>query len=381
MTQLVPSLTITERIKICRTRELPVPGAALCAVGDYVTPETVVCRGEIAGEIVVVNPADELGISSDSLKENYLIAVGDKISEGDILVSKTYFFKLLKNEVRAPISGTIAFITAEHGRIGIQMPATIATRIAYCGGQVTEIGKGGAVTLVNDVSLVQGIFGVGGERVGKIYTLPTALDALVLIADLPTDCSGLILVGGMAPASGTLKEAAARGAQGFVCGSVTARMLQEFVGSDIGVAVTGDEPISMSLIVTEGFGEIAMSQHAYDVLALRAGCAASFNGTTQVRAGAVRPEIVVPILGAQRELKISTSTFADAPELIAVPQLKVGSRVRLIRYPYFGLFATVTQMPEELCVIETGARVRVLKAVLSDAREVTVPRTNIELLQ
>ena len=59
----------------------------------------------------------------------------------------------------------------------------------------------------------------------------------------------------------------------------------------------------------------------------------------------------------------------------------MGSSVRLIRDPYFGLLGTVVDLPTELQTIETEARVRVARVRLEDSREVTVPRANIELIQ
>ena len=61
---------------------------------------------------------------------------------------------------------------------------------------------------------------------------------------------------------------------------------------------------------------------------------------------------------------------------------EVGSEVRLIREPWFGRLATVTELPEQLEQIETEAQVRVLRARLADGGEVvTVPRANVEVIQ
>jgi hypothetical protein len=58
----------------------------------------------------------------------------------------------------------------------------------------------------------------------------------------------------------------------------------------------------------------------------------------------------------------------------------VGSIVRVIRVPYFGLRAEILELPRELTVIETGAMARVAKARLIESGQVvTVPRANLEL--
>jgi hypothetical protein len=99
------------------------------------------------------------------------------------------------------------------------------------------------------------------------------------------------------------------------------------------------------------------------------GRACSINGATQVRAGAVRPEIIVP--RGDEAAAGSSPGQGDTG-------LNVGTRIRLIRVPYFGMFATVVALPHEPRKIETGAWTRVLEAKLDAGPTVTVPRANVE---
>ena len=61
--------------------------------------------------------------------------------------------------------------------------------------------------------------------------------------------------------------------------------------------------------------------------------------------------------------------------------LVVGSPVRVIREPYFGLLGNVVLLPSELERIETEASVRVLEVKLADGRRVTLPRANVEMIE
>ena len=133
------------------------------------------------------------------------------------------------------------------------------------------------------------------------------------------------------------------------------------------MAITGREDVPFTLIVTEGFGELAMSERTFALLEKLEGREASVNGATQVRAGAVRPEVFVPLECSSEEA--SGISF----------ELIVGSRVRLIRTPHFGLTGDVAALPEAPERIETGALVRVARVRLAGGEEVTVPRANIEL--
>jgi hypothetical protein len=94
------------------------------------------------------------------------------------------------------------------------------------------------------------------------------------------------------------------------------------------------------------------------------------NGATQIRAGVIRPEIIAP----------AESVPAGAPPEHSASVLEVGTPIRVIREPYFGLLGKVTGLPAQLVTVDSGAEVRVLKAMLDDGREVTVPRANVEII-
>ena len=97
---------------------------------------------------------------------------------------------------------------------------------------------------------------------------------------------------------------------------------------------------------------------------------ASVSGATQIRAGVMRPEILIP-----RE---------DAAELAAHGEaatgLELGSLLRVIREPHFGRIGRVVELPSELRELDTEARVRVLVVELESGERAVVPRANVELI-
>lgn len=142
-------------------------------------------------------------------------------------------------------------------------------------------------------------------------------------------------------------------------------------GYDIGVAITGHEPIPFTLIVTEGFGTISMAKRTFQLLKSLQGQVASINGATQIRAGVIRPEVIVPLKNAVA-LQVSSAESG---------LLDKGTPIRVIREPYFGILGTVTGLPSELTQVESETWVRVLNAKLADGRDVTVPRANVEIIE
>jgi hypothetical protein len=67
----------------------------------------------------------------------------------------------------------------------------------------------------------------------------------------------------------------------------------EYCGKELGVAVTGDEDIPFTLILTDGFGNFAMEDELAEFLREREGRSACLSGRTQIRAGVTRPMVVL----------------------------------------------------------------------------------------
>jgi hypothetical protein len=123
---------------------------------------------------------------------------------------------------------------------------------------------------------------------------------------------------------------------------------------------------------TEGFGDIAMARRTFDLLRSREGADASVNGATQIRAGVMRPEIIVPLtpeLMAQETEPVHTEGY-----------IEIGLPVRIIRDPYFGLIGEVSALPSELQVLDSGSRARVLEVKLHTGENIVIPRANVELI-
>jgi hypothetical protein len=201
--------------------------------------------------------------------------------------------------------------------------------------------------------------------------MATALPEAPLRAETIGQCEGCVLVAGAGADGAAIRRAAAAGATGLVVGAVSDEVLREYVGYDIGVAITGQEQVPMTLILTEGFGELPMAQRTWELLGALEGRMAAINGTTQIRAGVIRPEVVV------------THEQARAGEAEPAPEqsLVVGVRVRVVREPNFGALGRVEALPPELTEVETESRVRIAVVRLDRGDEVRVPRANLELIQ
>lgn len=364
-----PGLTVSARHTVRKRRELPIKGEILAKLGEPVRGDTVVARAELEGELRIVRVAEDLGVAPEEAVQALKVSVGQRVTQGEVLAELRGLWGLFRSTVVAPSAGTVEFISAATGHIGLRAAPKLLSLPAYINGTVVEIDDQRAVVIQAEATFVQGIFGVGGERIGKLSMLSVSADEAVEERHIPADASGLVLVGGRSPTPAALHCAAQRGAVGFVTGSVSGDTLRSYLGYDIGIALTGDEAVSMTVIVTEGFGEIAMGERVLATLRAANGQPVSINGATQVRAGAQRPEIIAPASSAEVTVPSARSG------------LDVGARVRVIRVPYFGAVGQVAELVQAPKRIETGAWARVLKVTLLDGRSITVPRANVELLE
>ncbi len=364
---LTPALAVTSRTTLRRRRDLPIAGEVLVREGDVVSGSQVVARAQLDGELRLVRVAEILGIPSTDLPSVLRVVEGETVEEGTTLAELRGLWGLFRSTVLSPIPGTIELISASTGHVGIRAPSTPLNLPAYIAGRVVAVESQRSVVIEAESTFVQGIFGVGGERLGRLHVLPVSGSTQLTEDLIPDRAEGEVLVGGHSPTSGALSKAKKAGAVGCITGSIDDRTLREYVGYDIGVALTGDENVSMTLMITEGFGSLPISERVLTILRSINGQVVSINGATQVRAGAQRPELIGPIGGGTSSHDIRERS------------LSVGARVRVIRAPYFGSMGVIEELPHELVRIETGASVRVLRAELDDGRQVTVPRANVEL--
>jgi len=367
-----PGLRVTERTRILKERRLPLKGTVVVKVGAQVRAEDVVARTELPGNVQPVKAASILGVHQQDLREFMLKKEGDSVEKDEIIATSKSFFGLFKSHCRSPVLGAVESISDVTGQVILREPPIPVEVDAYIDGTVQEVMPDEGVVVETEGTFLQGIFGVGGETVGEITVVTDSAEAELTPEQITPDHSGKIIIGGSLVRIPALKRAVEVGVRAVVVGGIDDQDLRALLGYDLGVAITGTEEIGCTVVVTEGFGKMAMAHRTFDLLRSREGMKGSVNGATQIRAGVMRPEIVVP-------LEKSVTKDKAAPE--ESQGLRVGSPVRVIRMPYFGALGVVTDLPQELQVMESEAKVRVLKAKLDSGKTVLLPRANVEMIE
>jgi hypothetical protein len=371
-----PGLKIIEHTIITKERLLPVPGEVRVKVGELVSYDTIVAHTFITSDVFSVPLSLILGIDPADLSKTMLKKEGDPVEKGELIAISKVFFNLFKTEYRAEESGTIELISDASGQLFIRKPSTPVNLTAFISGRVDKVIPEQGVIVKTCGAFIQGIFGIGGEKHGELKTI-VGRDEIITPEDIDIGLKGKIIVGGSLITYEALKKAMECGINGIIVGGVQKKDIDRIVGQELGVAITGDEKIETTCIATEGFSKMKMAEHTYDLLESLNGKMASINGATQIRAGVMRPEIIVPEIN-QETSEIDLSVTVDEEKFSGI--MNIGSRVRIIRRPYFGSIGNVVKMPIKLEIIETGCNVRVVEIQLDDNRTVTIPWANVELL-
>jgi len=367
-----PGLKVLHYSNVKKDRRLPIKGQVNKKKGDLVNANDVVAKTNLPGNVSMVKVANLLNIAPSDINDILMVKEGDSVNKGDMIAQTDGLFGLFKSDVRAPVSGTIESVSDVTGQI-VMREAPIPVEVdAYVGGVVSEVIENEGVTISSEAAYVQGIFGIGGESRGVLEVIANERGDELLIDSINESHTGKIIVGGSFISLEAFKKAIDLNVEGIVIGGFNYFDLEDVLGYTLGVAITGTEDLVTSLIVTEGYGNIKMSERTFDLLKNHNGEFVSVNGATQIRAGVIRPEIVIPL----DKKKITV----DKNRTEGILGIQQGSLVRVIRAPYFGKIGEVVDLPSELQKMESETMVRVANVQINDETFV-VPRSNLEMLE
>ncbi len=315
--------------------------------------------------------AFDIGCRPRDLERMMTAQIGDEVKRGEIIAKKGDMAAYYTRTSKSPVSGVITNINYQTGFVTISRPFKEVVVRAYLQGRVASIiPHRGAVVEAPAVRLT-GIFGVGKERHGELRVVVDGPADILGPDKITPECEGKILVAGSMATNEAVSKALDLGVAGIIAGTASYLNIVQSLGVKLGVGITGQEEIGMTLILMEGFGHLEMRADVFNVLKAMEGRLACINGATQIRAGAIRPEVVVPFPDYSGE-------FADAEELSE--DLVLGQPVRVINDPYFGAKGVVAELPRLPETIESEAKVPVAVIELTDGRKVSVPRANVEAL-
>ena len=366
-----PGLKVLKKTVFKKERILPLKGDVLVKEGDSLNPDTIVASTNLPGNVQMLKVSNILNIDPKDVVEALKVKEGQEIKKGDLIAETSGIFGMFKSSVESPVDGTIESISQSTGRVVLREAPIPVEVDAYVRGRVDEVVENEGIILSSNAAFIQGIFGIAGEKRGDLVLVSSSPSEELKADQITSEMKGKILIGGSFLSLEAYKKALSMNVAGIVVGGFNYYDLKAILGYNLGVAITGTEKLNTALIVTEGFGSIPMSEATHSLLKDNIGNAASINGATQIRAGVIRPEIVIPLNSSNAE----NDSESKMPEGI-----QEGSTVRVIRSPNFGKIGTVTSLPSELNKMESETMVRVAEINI-DGTNFLIPRANLEMVE
>ena len=368
-----PGLKVSQFTNIQKNRTLPIKGKVLVKKGEFVNADQVVAETYMPGNVIPVNISNLLSLPPRDIPDCMMVKLGDKVNAGDVLAETKGIFGYLKNACESKYSGTVETISEITGQVILRGEPHPVQVLGFLPGKIIEVIDKQGVIISEDVSYIQGIFGIGGEAFGELKSVCEDNEEILSEKLITDKLKGKIIIGGGRMTSDAVRKAISVGVSGIISGGIDDQDLKTILGYDLGVAITGTEKLGITLIITEGFGDIAMAKRTFQILKSCEDNFASINGATQIRAGVIRPEIII---------KKAADLKKEQPiEKGLTGALDLNCSVRIIRDPYFGKIGKVSKLPSSPQVLESGTKTRVLRVIIDNETEVTIPRANIELIE
>ncbi len=359
-----PGLKIIENAIIKKKRILPLSGKLHVDKNDLVKSDQIVASANIPGSVQMINVSNKLNIDPNQIFDSMLCKVDHEVKKGQIIARNKGLFGFFKTELKSPMDGILINVSEVTGQIIISEKPIPIEVDAYIDGRIDEVYEKEGVLVTAQGALIQGIIGVGGEQKGtlKILESEKELDNLDLKSDL-------ICVMNSHLDYNVYKKINQLGLKGIICGGIDYKSLTKILGYPLGVAITGSESVT-TVVVTEGFGDINMSERTFQLLNKYKDSYCSINGATQIRAGVMRPEVIINLDSDNKNIN-----YNNDESLILV-----NSKVRIIRDPFFGLIGTVSNLPKDLVKMKTETMVRAAEVTLEDGSKKIIPRANLEVI-
>ena len=330
-----------------------------------------------AAPVVIVNVSKKLDIPPMLLRAYMRYREGDEVRQGAIIADSQGGFGL--EYCYAPTAGVIEKICTKTGAVTIVRPTKSTEVDAYLLGRVAEVFPETGARVEATAAYVQGLFGLGFENHGVLRVVAKSPEAIITADDLTPDLAEAIVVGGANITLEAMRKAVDLGVAGIITGGANHADLAGLLGQELGVGITGQEDLALTVILTEGFGTMPMASDTFELLKSAEGRLASVNGSTQVRAGAIRPEIIIPSLdddGAAPPRPVEECLHELEHER---GDAVLGSKVRIVRNPKFGQWGTVVALPDDPVAYETEAKLLSAEVELSDGQRIFVPLANLEI--
>lgn len=348
--KLTATTVLEPNIVLQRERLLPQLGELIGSIGSEVTPMQVVGRSQVTGGYVVVNASEQLQVAADALAGYLRVAEGDLVEAGDVLLRRGRWGK----KVVAPAGGRVHAV--QNGRLLLQRPFVWHELRALLRGTIVNQLPQRGVVIETAAALIQGRWGTQQEGFGRLRLLTETAEGVLELNEWGSELARHVVVAGRVLKTAVLHQAAEANVTGMIVGSMPAAL------------VPFSHTLPFPVVVTDGFGQPAMSEIVFNLLKKLENREATLFGKVDLEKGN-RPEIIV-------------ATGATSNQALRPPApLAVGQTVRLLRQPYAQQVGQVVKLFEQAQALETGIYAPGAAVKLANGQVVFVPDANLDVIQ
>lgn len=340
---------------------LPVPGEVLVQPGDGVEAGDAVARCQLPGKVWVADVSQALGISREKAVQYVKQNVGDLVQANDVLAEREGRFGWSSRRCQAAVNGQLVAI--QHGAVLVEAEATTLELRSQIAGRVTDVvpERGAVISAVG--VLIQGVWGSGGEITGLLRVLVDEPNRPLTAESFETDYHArwrqVLAVGGTIMDEAALEKAVEAKIAGLVVGSVDAGLRPRL------------EELPCPVLVTEGFGALAMRPEAFTLFEANEGRSATVSADRQSRWESEPPKVFIPLDAAQ----------GMVPQDPNPRPVQVGMRIRGLRAPYQGAAGTVLELPASPQRVDSGIKLPVAAVELDGGELAAIPLANLEVVR
>jgi hypothetical protein len=167
---------------------------------------------------------------------------------------------------------------------------------------------------------------------------------------------GAVGVAGQCKDVETLQAAAELPLHGLVLGSMPADLME------------AANQLDLPIILMEGFGDIPVNRKAFKILADNEKRDICVNAATLDHYMGERPELLIPL----------PATAEFPPE---TDQFRFGQTVKVLCAPYQSVLGTLEEINFEPVLLTNGLRTKVATIKLENNERVSIPFTNLEVIE
>jgi len=349
---LAPVFHVLPLTTIVRERVLPMPGKVNVHVNQRVSPTDVVAETTFAREHVLLDVSRTFSISASEAEKLIRVHEGDRLEKGALIAEQPGLFP---NTIKAPRAGRVMICGS--GQVLMEVGDARVELRAGLPGIVTQIIPDKGVVIRTAGALIQGVWGNGRIDNGIMTSVLDKPDDILSAGRLDVSLRGSVLVAGHVRDMETLKAAADLPVRGLILSSISSTLIE--------AAYKMRYPI----LVTEGFGAMAMNSAAFKLLTTSNKREATVNADHFDRYTGTRPEVIIP-------LPITN----EPEEPNQYEHFELGRHVRMRRPPNTGMLGTITALPAGLSLLPSGLRAPAAEVKLENSDVLLVPLVNLEVV-